>query len=581
MNEIPLTPAAVAQEVQMQWDVQIPLRDGIRLSAILYLPRRCTTSAPAILAMTPYTAQTFHEEALYFASRGYPFLSVDVRGRGNSEGVFWPFIHEARDAADVVEWVARQAYCNGQVAMRGGSYGGYMQWAAARELPPHLSTIVPTAAPYIGVDFPIRRNMAAPYWMQWLTLVWGRTLQGNLFWNNEAYWSAKFRAWFESGAPFKELDAHLGCRSAIFQEWASHPQRDDYWDACNPTAEQYAQLSIPVLTITGAYDGDQLGALEHFRKHLQHNPTAEHYLVIGPWDHAGTRTPQATFAGLNFGPESVIDLKRLHLEWYAWTMQHGPKPPFLERRIAYFVAGARTWRHAETLDAITSHHAEFFLRSKTNAVHLFESGALAREPAPESQPDEYTYDPRDVSIAPLEATSFAPLSMRPAFPTDELTDQKPVFASEGKQLVYHSAPFEENTEISGFFTLRLWLAIDQPDTDFRADLYEIDANGASVMLTTDSIRARYRTSLRQETLVDTTRPLPYDFERFTFVSRLILTGSRLRLVIGPVNSIHAEKNYNCGGVVAEECIRDARVVTVRLFHDRAHPSVLRVPLGHV
>jgi hypothetical protein len=70
-----------------------------------------------------------------------------------------------------------------------------------------------------------------------------------------------------------------------------------------------------------------------------------------------------------------------------------------------------------------------------------------------------------------------------------------------------------------------------------------------------------------------------DFAHFTFVSRLIKQGSRLRLTLGPINSMNAEKNYNTGGVVAAESVKDARTVTVKLFHDAEHPSVLYVPIG--
>jgi len=93
---------------------------------------------------------------MFFARRGMTFAIVDVRGRGNSDGIFRPMIQEATDGYDVVEWLARQSYCNGKVGMWGGSYAGYVQWATAKELPPHLATIVPVASPYAGTDFPMR-----------------------------------------------------------------------------------------------------------------------------------------------------------------------------------------------------------------------------------------------------------------------------------------------------------------------------------------------------------------------------------------------------------------------------------------
>src|SRR5712672_3661278 len=95
-------------DVQMQWGVKIPLRDGVHLNATLYLPKNCAKPSPVIFILTPYIAQKYHDRGLYFAAHGYPLLAVDGRGRGNSEGVFKPNINEARDGYDVVEWIARQ-----------------------------------------------------------------------------------------------------------------------------------------------------------------------------------------------------------------------------------------------------------------------------------------------------------------------------------------------------------------------------------------------------------------------------------------------------------------------------------------
>jgi putative CocE/NonD family hydrolase len=560
-------------EVHMQWGVQIPLRDGIHLSATLYVPKNHAARSPVIFTLTPYIGQTYHDRGMYFAAHGFPFLTVDVRGRGNSQGVFRPFIHEAQDGHDVVEWLAQQPYCNGQVTMWGGSYSGHNQWVTAKEFPPHLATIVPVASPYLAFDYPLRSNITSPYLMQWLTYTWGRTSQDAIFWNNELYWGARFRQWFESGAPFKQLDAFFGNPSAIFQEWVSHPRPDAYWDSQNPTSEQYARLSIPVLTITGIYDGDQLGALMHYREHLKNTPPAgraRHYLVIGPWDHAGTRTPKTEFVGLKVGPASLVDLQKLHLQWYAWTMQGGPKPEFLQKNVAYYVMGAERWRYADTLEEITSHSSPLFLHSTTSPTDVFKSGSLTAEPSRTSEPDHYIYDPRDVSLAELEST----------IDPESRADQRMIHAAVGKQFVYHSAPFDRDVEISGFFRLSAWLSIDQPDTDFRVSVYEIDLDGSAILLSTDSIRARYRESLREEKLIRTTEPLRYDFERFMFVSRRIAKGNRLRLVIGPVNSIYSQKNYNSGGIVSEESMKDARPVTVKLFHDQSHPNALYVPFGH-
>ncbi len=562
-----------AAKIDLQWGVRIPLRDGVHLNATVYTPKDQNAPAPCVFTLTPYIAQSYHDRGVYFAAHGIPFLTVDTRGRGNSEGTFRPLIQEAQDGFDVVEWLAKQPYCNGKVSMWGGSYAGYNQWVTAKEFPPHLATIVPVASPYAGIDFPMRNNISYPYTIQWLTFTSGHAAQDKIF-GDSAFWATKYRQVFEAGTPFAQLDAVVGNPSPIFQEWVAHPQVDAYWDDYNPTAQQYAQLSIPILTITGSYDDDQPGALAHYREHIR-NATpqmrAKHYLVIGPWDHAGTRTPTQTVGGVAFGPASMVDLPQLHLDWYAWTMQGGVQPAFLQKNVAYYVMGTEKWRYADSLDAVTAQSQPFFLGSNGSASDVLAAGSLDPvQPKSTGKPDEYRYDPRDVSGAALEA----------GLDLSSLTDQSLVHAQRGRQLIYHTAPFDKNTEVSGTFKLSAWIAIDQPDTDFAVSIHEIRADGSSIQLTTDVMRARYRESLRKPKLVTTKAPLRYDFEGFTFVSREIAKGSRLRLRIAPVNSIYSQKNYNSGKTVSDERMEDARPVTVRLYHDRERPSALYVPIGH-
>jgi uncharacterized protein len=556
----------------MQWDVRIPMRDGIELSGILYLPQRDARPVPAIFAMTCYVAQAHHEVASYFAIHGYPFLTVDVRGRGNSDGTFAPHKDEGRDGYDIVAWLSGQPWCSGKVAMYGGSYLGYCQWAVARERPPHLAAIIPVASPYYGVDFPLRGNVFMSYTTQWMTLVSGRASQGVLF-ADRNYWRGKFKRWAELGAPFKDLDTLVGNPSATFQEWISHPDVDDYWHRRSPSPEQYGQITIPILTITGAYDGDQLGALEHYRRYMASasaESRARHYLVIGPWDHYGCVIPMTEFGGIKLGTACLVDLPLLHRQWYAWTMQGGPRPEFLRNKVAYYVIGAERWRYADSLDAITARSVPLYLHSAGNPTDVFRSGSLVTEQRPAIEPDHYVYDPRDVSLAELEVL----------VDPQSLVDQRLVNAAVGKQLVYHSEAFSQDTEISGFFQLSLWLSIDQPDTDFRATIYEVSADGSVVQLTMDWLRARYRESTGSARLIDTADPLQYDFKHFTFVARRLQRGSRLRLVVGPLDSIYLQRNYNTGGDLASESREHARPVTVRLFHDRSRPSLLHVPYGH-
>ena len=94
--------------VQFQWGVKIPMRDGVKLNATLYRPLDQKEPLPCVFTLTPYISQSYHDRGMYFAAHGYVFLTIDVRGRGNSEGEFTPLLQEAKDGHDVVEWLGTQ-----------------------------------------------------------------------------------------------------------------------------------------------------------------------------------------------------------------------------------------------------------------------------------------------------------------------------------------------------------------------------------------------------------------------------------------------------------------------------------------
>lgn len=561
------------REVAIEWGVRIPLRDGVRLHATIYRPRGEPGPFPVVFTLTPYIADTYHRFAMAMARDGYVFAAVDVRGRGNSEGEFEPFVNEARDGHDVVEWLAAQPWSTGRVGMWGGSYGGFDQWATLKELPPHLATIVPVAPAYLGIDFPMVGNIFPTYLPQWLTFTAGRAAQAQLF-GDMAQWAGYARILRREGLPFRSLDSVAGNRSPIFQKWLDHPTPGPYWDATSPTPAQYARMSQPILTITGHYDGDQLGTLTHYRRFLQHaTPAAREriYLVIGPWDHGGTRTPAREFNGLSFGPASLVDIHQLHREWYDWTLRGtAARPGFLAKRVAYYVAGANgdVWRYADSLEAIATERRTYYLASTGGASDVFGGGLLQPAPPDRSEPDTWVYDPLD---PPASGDVTHPAAL-------DFTDQSRVLGSRGTGVIYHTPPFAEETEIAGEVKLTVWLALDVPDTDFEATLYEIRPDGSSVQLATTLLRARYRESLREETLVPSGVALPYRFTDFNWFARRIARGSRLRLFLRSPNGLDLQQNFNSGGVVAGETRRDARTARVTVFHDRARPSALEVPV---
>ncbi|HEX4960931.1 MAG TPA: CocE/NonD family hydrolase [Thermoanaerobaculia bacterium] len=562
-------------DVDLQWGVRIPMRDGVELAATVYQPAGQKEPLPVVFTLTPYIADGSHPRALYFARHGYVYVLVDSRGRGSSGGTFDPFAQESKDGYDIVEWLGRQSWSNGKVAMWGGSYVGYDQWATVKERPPHLTTIVPVASVHPGIDYPSPKNIFYSYDIQWLTYTSGKTGNNRLF-GESSFWAQKFREMYTPHRPFRELDRIVGNPNASFQQWLAHPTYDDFWKAMVPTREQYAKLDLPILTITGHYDADQGGALTYYRNHMHEASQAakdRHYLIIGPWDHPGTRTPVRDVGGLTFGEASVLDLNDLHKQWYDWTMKSGTKPAFLKKRVAYYVPGpgAEEWKYADSLEEIGAQKRTLYLGSDNGQANdAYHSGNLAEaKPAGAAQPDRWVYDPLDVR--PGEELEREEVDTY-------LTDQRAALNLYGIGAVYHSAPFTEATEVSGQVKLDLWIALDVPDTDFQVNLYEILPDGKSIYLASDNLRARYRDSLEKEALVPKGEVVRYSFTGFRWFSRKVSKGSRLRLVVSSINSIHIEKNYNSGGVVADETAKDARTAHVVLYHDAEHPSALEIPI---
>ncbi len=529
-SEASPTPSPVT-DYDLKWGVKIPMRDKVELNATLYFPKTPDGSmpkTPVIFTLTPYISDSYHPRAAYFASHGYVFALVDVRGRGNSGGDFEPFAQEPRDGHDVVEWLAQQPFCNGKVAMWGGSYAGFDQWATAKEFPPHLATIVPAAAAHPPLDYPSLDNVGETYDVQWFTFTSGKAGQINLF-GDSKFWRSKFLDAYKKHIAFKTLDSFVGNPSVSFQRILKHPTADTYYDAMVPTVEQFKKITLPILTITGQYDGDELGAMTFYRDHIANAPPeagAKHFLIIGPWDHAGTRTPTDEVAGVKFGKDAVLDLNDLHRQWYDWTMKNGAKPQFLKNQVAYYLiasgnSGANgEWKYIDNYANLIANPKTFYFDSKNgDANGVYRSGTLT-ETKPASGADAFVYNPLDTQRG--EETEGAESNDK----TAGLDQRLPL--SIGKDgLVYHGDALANETPLVGCPAVTLWVSIDTPDVDLEADLYEIQPDGTSIGLWSDIRRLRYRDSLREARLVQPGEIVKCDFNPGLFVARKMMKGSRL------------------------------------------------------
>jgi putative CocE/NonD family hydrolase len=556
--------------VQIAWDQKIRMRDGVKLSATIYRDLKQTGPLPVILTMTPYIADQGARQGTYFAQNGYVFVSVDLRGRGNSEGTFLPGQVEARDGYDTIEWIARQPWCNGQVATWGGSWLGFTQWSIAKEFPPHLKAIAPTASVHLGVDYPQPNGIFMSYMLRWLSYVHGKALNANLFSVPNLWINAEWEQ-VTTGRAFRELEDVVGIQGTVFRTWLAHPREDAFWQAVTPRPEHYAKLRIPVLTITGHYDADQLGALTYYGRHMTHgarDAIARHWLVIGPWDHSGTRRPRTELHGLTFGPSAAPNMEELHKGWYDHVLKGKPAPDLLKERVACFVMGRNTWVHASDLPRIEGPPWKLHLDlGGAVAGNVTRSGSLLAEAATAPATVTLTSDPR-----------FVP--PREELDDDHeqyLRDQRSWYHDRQSHVLWHSAPLAKETVIAGRPRLQLQLAVDQPDADLWFELSEVLPDGTTIHLSRSSIRLRYRRGGVTAVPMVPGKAERIDVPPMQFFARSLAKGSRLRLAVDAAPQFGWQRNSHTGGDLATEPGSAGRIAKITLMTGPGTHSALELP----
>lgn len=582
---------ATADNVGPGYDLEmsqmIPMRDGITLESWITKPSHLHKTVPTILTLTQYELDggRHGDSAAYYALRGYAFVQVEVRGRGRSGGIKSDSLglQVGRDGYDVVEWIAKQPWSDGRVVMFGGSFVGMSQWRTAAQNPPHLAAIAPYVPIYPGWDVPNTNGIPQAWSAVIMGYTSGRSLN-NGFIANEAYWKGKMLEQYAAYRPFGELDAAIGIAAddwwmidergkklSFMNMWLDHVGDAAFNLAAEPKDSDYGRMQFPVLSVTGYFDDDQPGSLRYYRNHVAHAPAAtaaRHYLVIGPWDHSGAQRPTKQINGLAIPDAAVLDMNRLHADWYDWVLGRGPRPELLKDRVAYFMMGADEWRYAPSLEAVTSGDAlELYLDDAEGTPKgLFHSGTLAVT-APAAQPAAVLVsDPHE--LPELEVARYA-----------ESEDAASQFrALQKRAITFHSEPFTHDTEVAGHIRLLLDCTADTPDFDLWAQLVLVQPDGTTVRLDEDVRRARFRNDPFKQELLQAGQIVQIPFQ-FKWAAWRFPAGSRLRLTLAPLNSPDYQKNFNTGGRVGYEKIQDARIATIQILHEPGHASRLTLPLA--
>jgi hypothetical protein len=434
-----------------------------------------------------------------------------------------PYENEGTDIYDIIDWVSKQNWCNGEVGMLGGSYTGFSQWATAKNVHPALKTIVPQVAVMPGFDVPMENNVQLQLGFYWT--------HDNMY-NKERITRSLPLKWFEEGIAFKNMDSLAGYRNETFQKWLLHPAYDPFWQAMVPTPQEYSKIDIPVLSTTGYYDGSQISSIQYFKLHNQHNKNANHYLVIGPYDHwGGQRKASPNLMGYEIDSIANISMGNLAYEWLDWILKDGEKPLLLKDKVNYQVMGTNEWKHASTLQKINNDTLIFYLNKKTLSIQKPKMKGFEKQTIDFKDRDEQNnYYTPEIVFDTLDASNG---------------------------LTFKTLPFDKEFSINGSFTGNLLATINKKDMDVSLALYELMPDGKYFFLTRYLGRASYAkdNSKRQLLQADKKESVPFDNTRF--ISKKISKGSRLVILLNINKHPFEIINYGSGKQVVNETIKDA------------------------
>ena len=330
-------------------EVDIPVRDGVLLAADVHLPAAARLPAPAVVIGTPYDKSSPFDNGLAYRDAGYVAVVYDCRGRCKSEGEWHPFAeHDGPDGHDVVEWAARQDWCDGAVGVSGISYLGWVVWATMSQHPPHLKAAVSTAAAgRWQQEIPYTYGCLQLYFAHWHTIVRRRIAD-----------SHKPMQALER-LPFAAIGEELEIEGPGWRELLEHEALDEMWRSRRWDGEY--DFDVPTLHVAGWHDREDIqGAFHHYEQMLATSPArGDQYLLAGPWSHVNTRFPDDVYDGVAY-PGGAVDMDAIHVRFFDHYLRGVRNGVDEEPRVRVYDTGAGRWRVRERWQAQTGER-ELFL----------------------------------------------------------------------------------------------------------------------------------------------------------------------------------------------------------------------------
>ena len=521
-------------DVRSQLDVPIVLSDGVRLSADVFLPAD-EGEYPTVVQRTPYNNMP-DPAGPALARMGYAYVTVDVRGRYDSEGEFYPYRDEGRDGYEVIQWAAEQPWSNGDVATIGGSYPGFVQWLAAERRPPALRAMVVTVSPVDYYDSPVHTggafNLAGR--LPWTTLVDQRTNQSL----DTQDWEAAL-----SHLPLISGDSVINRKLEPYRDWLEQVDKGSYWDAFS-VEDSWSAIDVPVLHIGGWYDEFTRGTLRGFTQMTEHSSpevSRQQRLIVGPWTHAVSSTQ--VVGAVDFGPESLLDLQQ---ETLAFLDRHLKGASDLESRprARLFVMGRNEWREFDSWPPREAARTEIFLGSDGSANSAGGDGVLLPSPPDRAGGDTFEYDPMDPVPTVGGGTCCSVPGLYPEILPWGPQDQREV-ETRDDVLVFTTEALESDMTIVGSVAARLFVSSSARDTDFTAKLVDVHPDGFARNLVDGILRMRYRESFEEARMMRPGETYEVEID-MGGTAHTFEAGHRIRLEVSSSSFPWYDRNLNTG-----------------------------------
>jgi putative CocE/NonD family hydrolase len=540
--------------VVVDYDVEIPMRDGVVLFADVYRPRGVDGPISTILVRAPYGKREPYiflpAQGRFWARRGFAFVAQDVRGKYASarDAEFVHSVHELEDGRDTLEWIAKQPWSNGSVGQMGESYMGYTSLASMASKHPVLKCIAPgmTSTDWSITDY----QQGAP------------ALQATGGWlldlDAEAYQdTGKVNYW---DLPLASLGKNAGIKDTMFIEWLRNPRGELAIKAdLRPHLEG---VEIPILHYAGAYDNILGGSLQ-FWNMMQRGPAAkDQWLLLGPWDHEMTPETTHRVGRIPIGDRASTSLMDKSYEFFQYCL-NGVETEFSRGpRIHFFTIGENRWRQSRAWPPETAKQRELYFDSDGDARTANGTGRLRDRAPADDGADRFVYDPADpVALS----TTHSPWTL-----AQDLPDRK-VLEDREDILFYQSAPLKTDLNVTGPIKAVLHASTSAVDTDFTATLVDLHPDGYAHQVQFGIVRASYRDGIDERKLIQPDRIYEYEIDMWA-TSYLFRKGHRLRVEISSSNFDHYARNLNNGEPVgfSDRIVKAKQTV----HHSPRHPSRL-------